>query len=253
MLRRSVLTGLLAAPICPICASLAQAAEGHISHWTYEGHEGPEHWGELSPEFKTCEVGKQQSPIDIDHSIHAGISEIKINWQSKIPLHIVNNGHTIQINCPPGSTVEHDGAKYILKQFHFHHPSEHLLDHKTFEMECHFVHLAEDGKSLTVLGVFITPGAANPVLGEVFKAMPKTAGEVKTETTIDMSALLPADKSRYFYEGSLTTPPCSEIVDWEVFRTPITASAEQIKTFVDIYPSDARPAQPLNRRMILDN
>jgi carbonic anhydrase len=250
MHRRSILTGLLAAPLCLACISYAVAGAGH---WGYEGHEGPEHWGEMSPDFNACLEGEEQSPIDVDHSIHADISKIDLGWQKEIPLNIVNNGHTIQVNVPAGSTIAHDGKTYKLLQFHFHHPSEHKVAHKHYEMEIHFVHIAEDKKTLTVLGVFIEPGAANPVLDAIFKAMPKEEGKVSSETKIDMAGLLPENKSHWFYEGSLTTPPCSEIIDWELYKTPITASKEQIEMFAKLYEHDNRPVQPLHRRLILED
>src|SRR3546814_936778 len=93
----------------------------------------------------------------------------------EMPLRIVNNGHTIQVNCAPGSQSRIDGTVYDLLQFHFHHPSEHLLSGKRFDMECHFVHRSAAG-GLAVLGVFIRPGVENVALKPVFAAMPAQAG-----------------------------------------------------------------------------
>jgi len=254
--RRSVLTGLAAASLCPICVSRGAAAEeahGHEKHWTYEGDEGAAHWGELKPEFQACSIGKEQSPINLAKPVHAKLSKLDIEWKDA-PLTVTNNGHTIQINMPAGSTVsEEGGEKYTLKQFHFHHPSEHLVDGKSYSMEAHFVHLNDAGTAAIVLGVFIEAGAANAELTKIFAVMPKAAGEAKTELKIDPKGLLPKGQDRYRYEGSLTTPPCSEIIHWNVFREKITASEAQIKAFADLFPMNARPALPLNRRFLLES
>ncbi len=252
--RRSVLSGLAAAAACPICLSRGASAEeahGHEKHWTYEGEEGPEHWGEIKPEFKSCSIGTQQSPINLAKPVHSELSKLKVDWKP-FPLTVTNNGHTIQVNAPAGGSISEGDAKYNLAQFHFHHPSEHLLDGKNLPMEVHFVHFNEKKDAALVLGIFIVEGAANEALAQIFANLPKTAGETKTTLTVDPTKLLPAKLDRYRYEGSLTTPPCSEIIHWNVLRASITASAEQIKTFAALFTNNARPALPLNRRFLLE-
>ena len=250
--RRSVLTGLAVASMCPICLGRgASAEEGHGPHWTYEGEGGPAQWGDLKPEFKSCSIGTQQSPIDLAKPVKSKLSPLAVSWK-KFPLTVLNNGHTIQVNAPAGSTISEDkGEVFNLKQFHFHHPSEHLVDGKSFTMEVHFVHMNEAGNAALVLGVFIVEGAENKELGKILANMPKTAGETKTDLTINPSAFLPEEMDRYRYEGSLTTPPCSEIIHWNVLRAKVTASAAQIKAFADLFPNNARPVNPLNRRFLL--
>ena len=252
--RRSVLSGLAAAAVCPICLSRGASAEeahGHEKHWTYEGEEGPEHWGEIKPEFKSCAIGIQQSPINLAKPVHAELSKLTVDWKP-FPLTVTNNGHTIQVNTPAGSSIADGGEKYNLAQFHFHHPSEHLLDGKGLPMEVHFVHFNEKKDAALVLGIFIVEGAANDTLGQIFANMPKEKGETPTTLTLDPAKLLPAKLDRYRYEGSLTTPPCTEIIHWNVLRASITASAAQIKTFAALFTNNARPALPLNRRFLLE-
>ncbi len=252
--RRTLLTGLAASVMCPICLGRGVAAEeaAHEKHWTYEGEEGPAHWGELKPDFKSCAIGMQQSPINLAQPTHADLSKLDIEW-SEVPLTVVNNGHTIQVSVPAGNTVaEAGGEKFTLKQFHFHHPSEHLLDGTAYAMEVHFVHLNAAGNAAIVLGAFIVPGDENATLKEIWAHLPKEAGEIKTDTKINPLALLPEDHDRFRYEGSLTTPPCSEIIHWNVFRHAITASEAQIKQFADLFPNNARPTMPLNRRFLLE-
>jgi carbonic anhydrase len=137
-------------------------------------------------------------------------------------------------------------------QFHFHHPSEHLLSGKPFDLEGHLVHRASTG-DLAVLGVFIKPGARNAALQPIWDAMPPSeAPERNAGGAFDPSALLPKDSSYFRYMGSLTTPPCSEGLTWTVFREPIEASPEQIRQFAALFPNNARPVQGRNRRFVIE-
>ncbi|MEI8393429.1 MAG: carbonic anhydrase family protein [Rhodospirillaceae bacterium] len=262
MQRRSVLTGLAVASMCPICISRgasAADAHGHEKHWTYEGDGGPDQWGDLKPEFKTCSIGKEQSPINLAQPIHAKLSPLNLKWK-EFPLALKNNGHTIQIDVPPGcSLTEGDGEVYNMVNFHFHHPSEHSVDGKFYPMEVHFVHLnvdlsriKEPTAAATVVGVLFVPGKENAVLKKIWPHMPKTGEKKETDVKINPTGLLPANHDRYRYEGSLTTPGCNEFVHWNVIRRPITASEAQIKQFADLFPNNARPVLPLNRRFLLE-
>jgi carbonic anhydrase len=248
---------LAAGLACPVCAGLlaqrqAAADSGAKPHWTYEGAEGPEHWGELSADFKTCTLGLEQTPIDIKGGTHAELPAVAPSFKA-MKLKILNNGHTIQVNCEKGSSTTINGEAFELLQFHFHHPSEHLLSGKAFDLELHFVHKSKAGR-LAVLGVFIQPGAENAALKPIWAAMPPQASEEQAvEATIAPADLLPAEHGFFRYEGSLTTPPCSEGVLWTVFKQPITASTDQITQFAKLFPVNARPAQPLNQRFLLES
>ena len=258
-LTRRSLFGFTAAAFCPLCGP-ALAADpalgaphptGSPPHWGYEGANGPTHWGELSADFRTCSIGMQQTPIDLAGAIKAQPGPLRIDYRP-MPLRVVNNGHTIQVNTPPGNRLQIAGKTYELLQFHFHHPSEHLLAGKAFDLECHFVHRAADG-ALAVIGVFIRPGAANASLTPIWQAMPTAPGPEKAVSgvTVDTAGLLPKHQAYYRYFGSLTTPPCSEGITWTVFRTPVHASHAQIRRFAALFPMNARPVQPLNRRFLL--
>lgn len=250
-----------AAVVCPVCSMLgakaafadatAPAHAAHPPHWDYEGEAGAEAWGQLAPEYGACSTGREQSPVDLNDAIHAKLDSPAPEWQA-LPLEVVNNGHTIQVNCVKGASLTLDGVSYDLLQYHFHHPSEHHIAGTSFDMEVHFVHKAANG-NLAVLGVMIAKGDENPALESIWKLMPEKAGDlVKSAQTLNPEALLPEDDQvSYRYAGSLTTPPCSEIVSWVVYRTPITASSEQIAQFARLFPLNARPVQPLNRRKLL--
>jgi carbonic anhydrase len=244
-------TGLSLA-ILLLSSTVAFAEEGH--HWAYEGEGAPEHWGEISTEFAACATGAAQSPIDIvpTNAVAAAISPVETHWQAFVPT-VVNNGHTIQANTNgKGGYATLNGVRYDLLQFHFHHQSEHTINGQHAPMEVHFVHKSEAG-DLLVLGVMLQAGTANAAVGSVWSSAPAAGNEAVAGDAIDVSGLLPATSASFRYQGSLTTPPCSEIVTWNVFAEPAQLSQEQIDAFGTLYPNDARPVQPLNRRFILSD
>lgn len=234
-----------------VCIGSASAAH-HGPHWTYEGHEGPEHWGDLDPSFKDCRLGHLQSPIDIPAAtIHpTPLDPIHFEYKA-VPLHIVDNGHTVMATYPPGSVMRVGSAEYEVQQVHFHEPSEEAIDGKHFPLVAHIVHKDKDGH-LAVVAVLFEEGAASPGLAVAFGHMPAPSGteEAPAGTKFNAKLLLPKQTSYFTYQGSLTTPPCTEGVTWYVLRTPATASAEQIAAFGKRYSNDARPVQPLDGREI---
>ena len=242
-----------------ILASLAIAASvavagGHTIHWGYSGHGGPEHWGELSDDFKMCMLGKNQSPIDLrtDTAYDTKLAPIVFDYRAKA-VDIVDNGHTEKVDVARGSTITVDGITFELKQFHFHTPSENRIDGRSFPMEAHFVHADEHG-NLAVVALMFKYGQKNEVLEKVWKRMPDKAGvkHAFTMSADEVTALLPKNKSYYRYNGSLTTPPCSEGVRWLVLKTPVTVSKEQVRKFARIMGhANNRPVQPINARVIL--
>jgi carbonic anhydrase len=237
-----------AAMLCNV--PLAQAEDKkHGKHWAYDGHEGPVAWGKLDKEFAACGLGKNQSPIDIRGAKAADLPAIKFAYEPA-PLKVIDNGHTIQVNYAPGSTIEVGGKTYELVQFHFHKPSEEKIDGKAHDMVAHLVHKDAGGK-LAVVAVLLDKGGANPVIDAIWKNIPKEKGkEATAKATIDAAKLLPADRGYYAFEGSLTTPPCSEGVRWMVLKTPVKMAESEIAAFGKLYSMNARPVQPLNGRAI---
>jgi carbonic anhydrase len=226
-------------------------AADHAPHWTYEGKEGPEKWGDLEKGFTGCKLGKEQSPIDIDSKKATTAKLPKIEFDYKpVPLAVVNNGHTIQVNYDKGSTIKVGKDTYELLQYHFHTPSEEKMDGKPSEMVAHLVHKNAQG-NLAVVAVLFDKGKENAALKPVFAAMPAKEGEKKDPAVkVNAADLLPANAGYYTFKGSLTTPPCSEGVRWLVLKTPVTLSAEQADAFRKIIPMNARPVQPLNGRKV---
>lgn len=246
--RRNVLKALAGLAVCPVCTSTGFAAEG--AHWSYEGEAGPAKWGDLDAANKVCSIGSQQSPIDIGATVKTQLPPLKLNWGKSADT-IVNNGHTIQLNFAEGSTLRLGNVTYKLVQVHFHRPSEHLIGGKNFPMEAHFVHRAETG-ALAVVGVLLAEGKPNATFGKIVATMPAKEGPAgKADAAINPNALLPAKLSYYRYEGSLTTPPCSEVVDWLLLTTPMQVAASDVAAFAKLYPMNARPAQKDNRRFVL--
>jgi carbonic anhydrase len=249
MHRRQVLKIFAGIAACPLCTTIGVAAEGH--HWSYEGETGPDKWGGLDTANATCSIGSQQSPVDIIGTVSAQQPQLKIDW--KRPDTIVNNGHTIQLNLSQGGTLQVGDRNFKLVQFHFHHPSEHLVAGKRFAMEVHFVHAAEGG-GLAVVGAMLVAGAANTSFNKIISTMPQAEGPpAAADAGIDPAQLLPAGRGYYHYQGSLTTPPCSETVDWHVLTQPVEAAEADIASFGKLFPMNARPVQKLDRRFILSS
>lgn len=222
----------------------------YSSEWSYQGDTGPQYWASISKEFGAC-AGFQQSPININHVYKAELSDIETNYNAS-HLNIVNSGHAIQVNYNVGSTMLFNGKQFKLKQFHFHTPSEHTLKGKAAPLEAHMVHKAEDGE-IAVIAIFFQKGDKNKVVDRIWANIPQKAGAKSfVDTKIDVNDLLPAIQAYYFYQGSLTTPPCNEIVNWIILKNKVSISEDQIERISSIIEGNARPVQPLNRRFVLE-
>jgi carbonic anhydrase len=251
-MRKSRITRVVCFAFILIISSGAQ--EQHAKHnWDYGEAQGPSHWGDLSPEFAQCKMGHHQSPVDIRNPRKEVLPPISFHYQPS-PLHIIDNGHTIQVNYAPGSFILVGEKKYALRQFHFHRPSEEKINGRSFDMTVHLVHMDENGK-LAVVAVLLQEGSDNPLVRELWTDLPreKEKEELFEKVQIDISQILPSDRSYYTFSGSLTTPPCSEDVTWFVLKVSVTISAAEINQFSQLYRNDARPSQPLNDRVVLES
>ena len=224
------------------------AADTHAAHWDYEGDMGPENWGK---EFPTCGKGKSQAPLNIKGPFEK--VRFNINPDYKVgQLKIVNNGHTIQVNVPSGSKIRIDGKPYELLQFHFHRPSEEQIDGKPSAMVVHFVHKNNDGE-LAVLAVMLREGNENPGIKTLWTHAPKKESSevIPDGVTFNPTNLLPREMDFFHYDGSLTTPPCTEKVKFYILKTQVNVSKEQVAEFP--FKLNARPIQPANGRPIYTN
>ncbi len=235
-------------------------APGEHAHWGYGAEDGPAAWPKLSPEWRVCGSGRSQSPIDlVPTRADTGEAAISLDYRPAslriarkgYVTEVLNNGHTIQVDVEEDSELRTAGRRYQLLQYHFHAPSEHAVAGRRFPMEMHLVHRSDDGE-LAVVGVLIEEGAMNPAARKIWENLPAQEGERAhyENLEIDPSDLIPPQHRWYHYRGSLTTPPCTEGVEWFVIADPISLSKEQIRNFTALYSGNARPLQPRNAREI---
>ena len=231
-------------------AAPAANAHAHEAHWDYEGENAPYRWGDIKSENLACKAGTRQSPIDIRNPVVSEVEPIRFFYED-VPLKVTNNGHTIQVDYAPGSFIMFGGARYELLQFHFHTPSEERINGRSFDMVVHLVHKSAQGR-LAVVAVLLSAGREQALLQTIWNAMPGTRDRTRERLDVSINArqLLPAESPYYSYMGSLTTPPCTEGVQWLVIKTPVEMSREQIAHFTALYPMNARPLQALNDRLI---
>ncbi len=231
-------------------------------HWGYEAEEGPTHWAELSPAFALCAEGTLQSPIDLTAPDTVEAAEVARDYEpaslsvvrKEHVVDLLDNGHTIQVSYDEGSTLTLEDTEYGLVQYHFHMPSEHTVDGRHSALELHLVHQSAGG-ALAVIGVLIEEGAYNPGITPLVENLPAAPGDsVHLEhMTFDVDTLIPADPRYYRYEGSFTTPPCTEGVQWLVMVDHGHAAPEQLARFAAVMPDNNRPVQPRNaRRLVID-
>jgi carbonic anhydrase len=229
-------------------------ARGGGGAWSYEGSTGPEHWGSLDPSYATCADGSVQSPIDITGAVGGPLPNPTIAYRRDL-VTIVNNGHTVQANALSGSSITVDGVTSQLLQMHFHAPAENIIAGQRAPVDVHFVHKAADG-ALTVIGVMLRvgprPNAAWQPFVRALRLANLRAESEASETTarFNWSAMLPKDLRSYRFPGSLTTPGCSEGVNWIVLQQPVRLSVAQLRAFTTAYSGNARPVQPINGRPI---
>ncbi len=253
-LRLGIAALFASAPLLMFGVSSSAMAVETAPHFCYDDalECGPSNWGNLADEWKVCATGQNQSPINISRTKESErLSEIRFNWKST-PLKIKNNGHTLQVNYEPGSSIRVNGETYQLLQFHFHSPSEHSVGGNQSPMEVHMVHVSDSGV-LAVVGVMLDAGEASHTLEEIIANAPAEGGEVTiADKYVNASSFLPREREYWNYSGSLTTPPCSEGVRWHVLTHRTTVTHDQADEFVHMFHGgNARPVQPLNDRKVL--
>ena len=233
------------------------------THWDYEGSKGAAHWSELDPAYATCNLGKEQSPIDIRSAEKAPLPPLRFDSRIGPLKYLLNNGYTIRVNYHDspgtGNLLIVGEQRYQLTQLHFHRPSEEYIHGKQFEMVAHMMYQSTEGKVAGV-AVLLKAGNPNATIQQIWDHMPKTESKVLTDFShqeqeipgveINPAGLLPDDVGYYTYMGSVTAPPCTEGVRWYVLKNPVNISAKQIRAFAELFPHDVRPLQPLNGRVV---
>jgi carbonic anhydrase len=231
-----------------------EPAQEHEVQWSYSGPTGADNWGKLKSEFAACATGKRQSPIDIRDGAKLELEPIKFDYKPS-PLHIVDNGHTVQVNYAEGSSISVAGERYELKQFHFHKPSEERINGRVYDLVAHLVHQSTDGRLAVIAVLFESGPAQNAFIKALWPHLPLEAGReiAPLDVVIDINELLPTARTYYAYMGSLTTPPCTEGVLWLVMKNSVPINAEQVGVFGKLYALNARPVQPGNGRLIKES
>ena len=241
-MKKIVFSSALALSLITQLSAKEHVQAKHDAHWDYSKH-GPEHWGDFSG---TCAKGKHQSPINIIPAKSVSLNSsylLNLNEDLNTKAKIYDNGHSIKVVPNQGGWVEFNGKKYKLIQFHFHGKSEHTIDGRRYDMVAHMVHQAKDGQ-LAVVAILFEVGEKNPFIQKILDNIGK-------ETDIDPQELLPKDTNHFYhYVGSLTTPPCSEGVEWFILKDTDNISPKQLKRFRRFYENNERPVQPLNDRII---
>jgi len=237
-----------------LAARQAASTEGQ-KHWGYSAEGGaipPSAWGTV-PGAALCGTGHQQSPIDLSSKAPVGTSAgLTFDYRAS-SLAIVNNGHTVQMNTDPGSTISVGGRTYKLAQFHLHAPSEHTIDGQHLPLEIHFVHVNDANQPAVVVGVMVRSGSANSTLDPVMARLPGEEGKTTTFSgPIALAQVLPSSGGFWHYAGSLTTPPCTEGMQWYVMDSPIDMSRQEISAFTSLghMAHTDRPIQALGDRKV---
>ncbi|NMH86130.1 carbonic anhydrase [Flavivirga algicola] len=235
------------------CTNSKKHIQEDQHHWSYSGETAPKYWTEIEKN-SDC-GGKHQSPINI---IHKNVDSVKIQQNLKIQYtpttlisEVENNGHSIQFDFERGDSINYKNETYYLKQIHFHEPSEHKINGVIYPIEMHLVHVSKTG-NITVLGLLGEEGDESQLFEFFESFLPIEEDMVKDiHQKIDLSSLFLEDKHYYSYSGSLTTPPCTENVNWIVFKEPIVLSVEEVLKLKKNMPiNNYRHEQPLNGRIV---
>lgn len=240
--------------VLPFAFVACTSTTSEHAQWDYSEH-GPDAWGDLDPAYVLARVGGSQSPIDIETSdvVGADLPQLEIE-PHPVPVHLINNGHTVEAIAPGGATLRFGDHEYELRQFHCHAPSEHTVNGEHAELELHFVHADGQGHLAVVAVLFFEGTPERPGLGALsaIELVGEPDDEILAEgLQIDVTDLMPDSLSYYTYDGSLTTPPASEGVRWFVLSDPLHLTREQLDIIDRVYYSNNRPVQPTNARFVL--
>ena len=247
---RSTLISLpLAWLVAAVLTGAACTQQDPAVRWAYGGPGAPEHWASLSEGYATCESGLRQSPIDIAGYETASAAPISFSYGGDA-VAVRNNGRYVQVDYGLGNTLSAGQRTYALKSAHLHSPSEHLIDGESFAAELHLVHTDSDG-NLAVVGLLFRQGEPSPVVQEILAAAPPVGDVVVEGFTLNAAGYVPGEPGHYRYDGSKTTPPCDEPVDWYVMRQAGTVSRQQVDNLLTLSGGpNNRPVQPAGDRVI---
>lgn len=221
--------------------------------WRYDGDIGPERWGQLRPEWRLCEEGRRQSPIDLRDGLAVDLEPVKFHYPHS-GFRIRDTGNLLQVEVGDGMGIIVRGVRYALEHFTLHRPSQDRVGGMAHDMAAYFMHRSADGRQAIVSVQLVGGGPDHPVFDTLWANLPLDRGrEFTPEAVIDLSTLVPASPAHFLYTGSLPMPPCTEDVLWVVMKEPVKMSAAQLEVFARLYPRNGRPIQPTNGRLVLES
>ena len=217
--------------------------------WSYSGDTGPDRWAELDPSYASCSLGRRQSPVDLADASPGEHGDLALSYHLN-KLTFTDAGPTLSITADPGGVLTYGGRQYDLVELHFHTPSEHTFSGSHADLEAHFVHRSRD-RALAVVGVLFSATDGEQRIDELLTSIPDDpGGSISPQRLGDLQRLIPLGSRRYRYEGSLTTPPCTEGVHWIVMQDSQPVGRTALATYTARYRSNNRPVQPLHDRTI---
>ncbi len=247
-------------PLAVLIVSFSLIAPASATDWAYTGDDaGPDKWAELDPANALCASGKNQSPVNIDttKTLSGKLPGLKFNYGLLKPAAMRNTGKGLELTLEPGASIRIDGLEFGLKRIDFHIPSEHTVNGQHFPMEIQFIHesAGSTAKQLANVSMMAIPGKPDRTLRKLVQYLPLAPGESKP---LADNALRNLEMKRklanyYRYDGSITTPPCTEGVRWFIMKQPLTQSKAQYQAFRESIKEDNnRPVQDLIARRILE-
>lgn len=213
------------------------------SHWDYK-HENTAHsWAALSNNYEACQSGKKQSPIDLSRSKSQDFNKkIDIKYKDEY-AEIINDGHTIKEHFKTNNYISIDKKNFFLQQLHFHSHSEHSLDGIYYPLEIHLVHRSKDNE-IAVLGIFVEITSLKKNEFGFFKHI--NSGK----SLIKLSKIQNLNGEHFYYEGSLTTPPCSESVQWIILDKHVQIERSQLEPYKKHYRNNYRPVNQIKDHVL---
>lgn len=220
--------------------------------WSYEGETGPEHWHTLDPRNALCASGQRQSPIALDSTttLQGPAEPLGLDYRASSGV-VKHTGHSLEVQLEPGNSLAVRGNRYALKQVHFHHPAETVVNGVRHPMSAHLVHQSAAGE-WAVLSVLLVVGEGNAAVDTAWTYLPLDKNDTVPlpAPLFNPGALIPRDLRYFQFLGSLTTPPCTEDVLWLVMKQPVTISPAQLRLYRQLFPNTARPTQAINGRPV---
>ncbi|MFT4786211.1 MAG: carbonic anhydrase [Cyclobacteriaceae bacterium] len=229
------------------CQSDKQPEQTSHAAWSYQAEEVDDFWASLNGAYKPCKDGRHQSPVNIS-SADTTVHKLQISYTATHEL-LENNGHTVMLKYDSGSYLDFDEKRYQLLQMHFHTPAEHYYDGEQYPLEAHLVHAHQDTIYL-VYSIMFQAGATNTFLDQFINDIPLEKDQRETSKSLNVADIVQPDVQHFYYEGSFTTPPCTEGVKWIIQSTVQSATLAQINYFKLAEGVNARPTHKLFDRLV---